>query len=572
MAQTRTEPVERRDDDALPEDAATRHLCIGVYLDRAFQRMVLRRIHNEPLRVVPPSYGFDLVPVITHAWRAWIIETAQRMALLTALAVVLAVHRAAFVAVLAILVLWFMTRMVLKHAPAAIALHAKEKVDAWLRRSRWKSEGLNLEHQKRLTLLSLAGCVAAAMTPSLVAGAAGMSPAELWRLAVVLVLGLAAIVVTGELFFRAAINDAHHGDLAEPRKSSHRQVVIARQQRHPYVIYRRPPSVPKEQSDALKQAGRSLDDEAVSQFVGAGKLVHRWLPPVTVQLLHTDEDKNKPLEMREWATPPFATRTLIQRLARTMEMLAEADEATRVPGLTVRDRLYVAEADVHRCPAWLWSSPSQDEINRIIGDPHGLVHHFLEASVSMRGGELVTTVFLRVTVKGRTLSLDFAACALTRTPDAYHSLGVHGRSGPGAVLRIILRKLRDLPVEVADLWHLVEVPPLLYGALRARAARAPLPICGEVSVREDKAMPWDKAELDRPMIHDYIKIIQERLLAATEDFLSAHKVDTSNLRRQAQQIINQGVLNMGRGSVEVNQSAIGPGARWHDEREIPGDS
>ncbi|MFI0483038.1 hypothetical protein [Actinomadura sp. 9N215] len=532
---------------------------------------MLRRIHNDSLRVIPPSYGFDLKPVITHAWRAWIIETVQRTAILAVLVAVFAVHWAAFVTVVAILGFWSMARMLLKHAPVAIALHVKEKADAWLRRSRWKSEGLDLEHQKRLTVLYLVGCTVAVVAPSLAAGAVGMSPAELWRLAAALVLGLAMIVAIGGLFFRTAINDAHHGDLAKLCKTSRRQEAITHQERPPYVLYRRPPSVPEEAHDVLEQAGQGLEDDAVSQFVGAGRLVHRWIPPVTVQLVHADGDEDKPLEMREWATPPFTTHALVQRLAGAVALLADEEEATRVPGLTVGDRLYVAEADVERCPAWLWKCPSDEEIYRIIDDPHGLVHHFLEASVSMRGGELVTTVFLRTTVKGRTLSLDFAACVLTRTPDAYHSLGVYGRSGPGAVLQMMLRRVRDLPVEVAGLWRLVEVPPLIYGALRARTARRPLPRCGEVSMRENKSMPWEKAELDQPMIHDYIKIIQERLLATAEDFLSAHKVDTSNFRRQAQQIINQGVLNMGRGSVEVNQSAVGPGARWHDEREIPGD-
>lgn len=572
MAQTPRDPSHRLDGDTIPEDAATRHLCIGVYLDRALRRTVLQRIHNDPLRVIPPSYGFDLSRVITHAWRAWIIETAQRTAVLTVLAVVFAVHRAAFVAVVAILVLWFMAGMVLKHAPVVIALHAKEKTDGWLRRSRWKSEGLDIKHQKRLTALYLSGCVGAFVTPSLTAGAVGMSPADLWRLGAVLVLVLAVIVAVGQRFFRAAINDAYHGRPAKPRRVSPRQVAIAGQQRQPYVIYRRPPSVPEEPDDDLERGRRSLDDDEVGQFVGAGKLVHRWIPPLTVQLLQEDGDEDKPLELREWATPPFATHALVQRLAGSVALLADEDEATQIPGLTVADRLYVAEADVERHPAWLWKRPSQEEIDRIIDDPHGLVHHFLETSVSMRGGELVTTVFLRATVKGRTLSLDFAACALTRTPDAYHSPGVHGRKGPGAALQM-LRTMRALPVEVAGLWHLVEVPPLLYGAWRARTAGTPLPLCGEASLREDTSMLWERAhQPDKSMIHDYIKIIQERLLATTEDFLSAHKVDTSNFRSQAQQIINQGVMNMGDGFVQVNQSAVGPGARWHDEREIPGGS
>jgi len=496
------------------------------------------------------------------------------MAVLAILVALYALHRAAFIAVIAILALWFMARMLLKHAPVTIALLAKEKADEWLRRSRFVSEGHDLKHQKRLTVLYLAGCTIAVVTPSLTAGFVGMSPAQLWRQAVGFVLVIAVIVVIGRLVLWAAMNDVCHGDVVEPQRMSSRLMAIAEQQRQPYVIYRRPPSPPEELEDALERMRRRLDDEDdVNQFVGAGKLVHRWLPPLTVQLLHMDADEEEPLEMREWATPPFAAHALVRRLGEAVKLLADEEEVTRLPGLTVSDRLYAAESDMAQRPALLWKQPSLEEINKIIDGPHGLVHHFLEASVSIRGGELVTTVFLRVTIKGRTLSLDFAACALTRTPDAYHAFVARKQDSPGAVFRTMLTTVFGLPAEIARLRHLVEVPPLLIGALRARTDRMPLPRGGAPSIREEKSTPWDNTAMDdRTMIHDYIKIIEERLLAATEDFLSEHKVDTSNFRRQAQQIINQGVLNMGRGTVEVNQSAVGPNAQVIDQREIPGDS
>jgi adenosylhomocysteine nucleosidase len=55
-----------------------------------------------------------------------------------------------------------------------------------------------------------------------------------------------------------------------------------------------------------------------------------------------------------------------------------------------------------------------------------------------------------------------------------------------------------------------------------------------------------------------MKIVEQRLLKATEDFLEARKVDTSIFRRRDFSIINTGVLNMGK--LEMNQSAVGPGA------------
>jgi hypothetical protein len=578
MTRTRTDRGDRPDADFAREDAATRHLCAGVYLERAFRWTVLHRIHNDPTRVIPPSYGFALNPVITHAWRAWAIETAQSTTVLAVLVVGFLVDRAAFVAVVGGLVFWFMVPMAVRYGSAAIALQAKEMVDVWLRRSRLRSEGFDLEHVRRLALLYLAGCAAAATMPWLAAGFAGVSPAALLRHAASLAVLIVSAVAVGGVVFRASMNGMHTGDSVEPRRLTRRQRAITEQQRRPYVIFRRPPSSPEVPEDPLERIGR--EDDEVSQFVGAGKLVHRWLPPLTVPLLPADADPEEPLELREYATPPFKAHELVRRLGAAVELLANADDdaatyaatVSKLPGLTVGDRLYVAEADVVARPAWLWQHPTPKKINRIIDHPHGPVHHFLEVIAPLRGGELVTSVFLRVTIKGRTLSLDFAACALTRTPDAYHVLDGYGQSGTGAVFKAMLRRMFDLPVEVARLWRLVEVPPLLFGAIRARTDGMPQPRCGEPSIREEMSTPWAQALLDEPVIHDYIKIIEQRLLATTEDFLAGRKLDTSTFHRRAQRIINQGVLNMGGGSIEVHRSAVGPGAQVHDEREMPGGS
>ncbi|MFH9299484.1 hypothetical protein [Streptomyces sp. NPDC017520] len=50
--------------------AATRHLCSGVYVDERFRDLVIDEVCTAPYRRVAPSYGFDIVPVMRHAWRA----------------------------------------------------------------------------------------------------------------------------------------------------------------------------------------------------------------------------------------------------------------------------------------------------------------------------------------------------------------------------------------------------------------------------------------------------------------------------------------------------------------------
>ncbi|MGW2249275.1 hypothetical protein ACWCXH_03595 [Kitasatospora sp. NPDC001660] len=49
---------------------ATRLMCAGVHLDPEFRRRVVSELVEHDERSVPPSLGFDLVPVLAHALRA----------------------------------------------------------------------------------------------------------------------------------------------------------------------------------------------------------------------------------------------------------------------------------------------------------------------------------------------------------------------------------------------------------------------------------------------------------------------------------------------------------------------
>jgi hypothetical protein len=178
--------------------------------------------------------------------------------------------------------------------------------------------------------------------------------------------------------------------------------------------------------------------------------------------------------------------------------------------------------------------------------------------------EVVTTVFVRVTIRGRTLSLDFSACALTRTPLAFQVLEQYAETGPGAVLRAAARGVGGLPQSLAGLWRLGAVPwVLVRSALAVRdrtiTPRRGLMIGSRLSVREEMAEDWDDADLDKITIYDEMKIVEQRLLKATEDFLDARNVDTSIFRRRVFSIINTGVLNMGK--LEMSQSAVGTGSQ-----------
>ena len=66
-------------------NAANRRMCTGVYVDREFRDRLLRSVYGARKRRVAPSYGFDLVLVLAHAWRAWRLELAQDIIVLAIL-------------------------------------------------------------------------------------------------------------------------------------------------------------------------------------------------------------------------------------------------------------------------------------------------------------------------------------------------------------------------------------------------------------------------------------------------------------------------------------------------------
>src|SRR5437868_9911874 len=90
MAEAAVAEHQREQTGAQREDAATRHLCAGVHLDPSFRDLVLRGVHNDSARMVAPSYGFDLVPVVEHAWLSWRLEILQHVYVLTVFVIGLA--------------------------------------------------------------------------------------------------------------------------------------------------------------------------------------------------------------------------------------------------------------------------------------------------------------------------------------------------------------------------------------------------------------------------------------------------------------------------------------------------
>lgn len=548
----------RPTDHGRQDTAATRYLCAGVYLDRAFRDTIIRKVHNDPRHRVAPSYGFDLIPVVEHAWRAWALETSQQSCILSVLAIGLLSNTPAAIMAVSGIGLWRLAPLMLRTALKVLWLKAKAMKTRWFRRRGDSGEAAHLREQTRLLGASTGGCVLLIVVPLLTARFIHTPLSEVVLAAALLLLLIAVVSAVAGAARQMAMNHIHRAKSLRPETLTKRQKVIDAQQSHTYVVYRRQPS-----TDDAEGSGTLDPYHEPTPFVGSGELVYQWRLPLSLQLLRPGTES---MAQREHTTPPFWAHELVDHLKTAMAPVGDAADRLRLHGFQVRDRLYIAETDVPSERGFLREESGPSDITKIIDDPHGTTRHYLEIRVTDTG-ELVTTVFLRVTVKGRSLSLDFSTCALTRTSDDYHMLDKHGESGKCAVLRSTLRGLRDLPDDVSRLWQLGGVPVVFALAAWSRKDRSCVPRRGvtigtRLSVREEKSVTWNESKIDRIVIYDHMKIVEQRLFKAAEDFLQSKNVDISTFKKQASSIVNMGVLNMG-GMLEMSQSAVGSNAQVH---------
>ncbi|MGR6918489.1 hypothetical protein ACU635_29940 [[Actinomadura] parvosata] len=550
---------------AHPKGKATRQLCAAVYFDRDFRDDVIWRVLFDPAHRVAPSYGFDLVPVVGHAKRASLMEICERLGFLSVFVGAWLALPALAITVGCFLLLWLALRRLAHTLPALGRLRAQEAIDDFMHRLRYRRQKHELEELRREVKLVALACLALLITPFVAAALQYRPIADVLRTAAMLVAALALFAFAGAASRRLCANRMWVSGTLGAGRLSRRMKRIREQQASEYAIYRRPVTKTEDddEDDTLLPLTR-YDEDPQDIFVGAGELVHKWLPPLTVPLLPSP-DLPEGAGVRD-----FAPDALIDVLQKAIEEVGGGDEPTSLPGLSIGDRIYVEEMVLSIDRDRLRRPLDPEERRKIINTPYGPFHHFLEISTSPTG-EVVVTVFVRVTIKARTLCLDFAACALTRLPRADEILDHYGERGWVSVVRAGLGGIRRLPDEIIAMWRLAALPRLLLGWLLARVDWTVLPYRGSAvgtahRVREERATPWEDAEHDRAEILGLMKIIEQRLLWATENFLKKHHVDTSDFKKRAQLIISANVLNMG-GRMDIRDSAIGPNAsRTHQSR------
>ncbi|MFW5418484.1 hypothetical protein J0910_17885 [Nocardiopsis sp. CNT-189] len=495
-----------------------------------------------------PSYGFDLVPVVRHAWYAWALENAL-LACVPAVLLCAVLLGQVLAAIMAgcVLAAGVLLRLTVLTGYDTLRLHVDRTAEDWLEREEGTRSGRYLDYEKRKRQLRairigafgiagvlLTACVAADQRPGDALGALGT------LLGVLAGAGLLVGTVRQLL-----INRVHAGEGLRPGRLLPREKAVGEQQRHHCAVYRRwERKAGDEVLDVLKNR------EEMALFTGCGELAHYWPSPLTVPLLR-EEDEGKQHRRREYEHPPFAAHELVDHLKQAFRSLEDDAEAVRLEGLKVSDRLCVSEIDASADRRLVLTGPGEEDFGAVIDRPRGPVRHYLEVTVPTEGGELFTTALVAVTVEGRALSIGFSACALGRTPKAFHRIDSYAEVGKAAVLWSAVKGVAELFTGAWRVVRLAELPFTIAAALWAQRDRTLRPVRWiavgtRFSAREEAAQEWrDVGKGDQEAVFARTKVVEQRIVSTVEDFLEEKGVDTSEFSEAAVRIINKGVFNMG---------------------------
>jgi hypothetical protein len=217
------------------------------------------------------------------------------------------------------------------------------------------------------------------------------------------------------------------------------------------------------------------------------------------------------------------------------------------------------------CTAARKSTAVQGAIAAAIANTSDVARYYLASRVESWGGEVVTSVFVHVSLQGSTLYLEFSIFALLPTRAEYHIVDEEGRTGADAAVKAAVKGLFSLPEEMLAIRRVARAPGQLWAAVRPRPdqtskARASINIGTAVSAREGASADADGSYFQFQDILQHSKIIERRLIAAVEDYLKGLGVDTSEFSARVQAVLNQGVINAGPGTINISDSAIGENA------------
>lgn len=530
---------------------ATRRLCAGTYLDREFRQQLLLEIYNCRRRRIAPSYGYDLAQVMRYGWRAWWLELVRDAFAIVLLVVALLTVPLGTILVVGLLGIWY---------ALGACWHVLLEWIQLMRGGRSYDRVRGVRFRAKVAAGVLLGS-------TVVVGGVGLAMrlslhglrlrTDLIEVGLLIAEFVLLFVVTG-LWRHWQLARLHYPSAVEGRLRSPRLRIIYRQQNHPVTVY-----------------------SGYQPFVGSGDLVNQW--SFAQRLVRKRGPAQEYDEEFPPSEPPFTTNEIVHHLKKSIKDLASISHGeTKLPGLTVRDRIFIDGTYVNEAPKDLLtsSSLSPSTLKNIMENPSEEVRHHIECQVKAWDGELVTTVFVHISLQGRTLYVEFSTYALTPTPPEFRLIDEVGGAGLKAAFRMVVRDLKELPDVLRAPRRLVAAPKQLMSACSAQWSPAAKDkeardigaqiSARQIAIKEANNRRKDVSALSQPEenhvettyyqeldVYRHSKIIQRRLFAAIEEFLKNKGVDTSEFIRRAEAILNNGVLNTGSGaSINIGDNNV----------------
>ncbi|WP_283133753.1 hypothetical protein [Rhizohabitans arisaemae] len=549
---------------------ATRYLCAGAYLDSTFRNRTLEETTLHEFRAVPPSFGFDLGPVIQHCIRA------RRML----------IGRDALIAGILLLGLiisfsttvWWLVLLV----PFALLASARTRGRNSVTRSMVK--GL-------WGVLMLIGVILFPFlfVPYLLDQFDGPSSsydfetgelliespfATLGELFVTLLIPIATVLVA--LGYRVFVYRTLAGTLRPGAASPSPTAENARTRRRLEHLQR-------------AQWGNITLYADENPFMGSGKLDRIWSIAVELDRKRASSPGSPgkrteqpididPVELHAFVRDRLSQmRTAVLRPNESVDRLVVGDHVVARGVFSLADRAgdgrylnVAAHPLIDQQTGLPRHQATAEEIKAIIRHPQGGVRYYQRIVVGNQtqeirdeAGRLVapaedqevtTSAFIYLAVEGRMLYTQFVVTVLPPVANHYHVVDDLPRMTPAriaweAVKAVKLHMLRDI---VAALPRLIRTGLQL--ARERATAKEPseslvYPYGAVLSVRELGAARDLQTYMQALDVTKYTKLIEQRLTEAVLDFLEERDVDTTGYRQRAAEIVNNHGVMMSGGTI-----------------------
>ena len=301
-------------------------------------------------------------------------------------------------------------------------------------------------------------------------------------------------------------------------------------------------------------------------FVGSGQELVTWsfvqrLLPSTEDVELEEKEQEKIMKDDE---PSFTTPEIVDYLQGRIAALAfDPVPERQLPNLTVRDHIFVIGTHARDVPEY----PEYADFVQVMSNTTKRTRHYLACQVPSWDGEVVTTVYVHVSLQGGTLYLEFSTLVLPPTREEFHVVDRVGGTGIRAYSRCIAKTVWKLPETLVgcrlSLGTAVRcIVYLTRGKRWKKLESRGIDVGATLSVRELGAelvtdrvaqfrMNTDINYFQYRDVIKHAKVIERRLLAAVLDFLVDKGIDVGEYKQRALTILSSGILHMGVGDVNV---------------------